>query len=94
MSSLPAVLVESELFASQMAKLGDAEREMIWQSLARARDGKPTPGVESPWGAGYLLWPCGPHKEFKVLLRRLDPDEVEALAGDRREGFYLYRVEG
>jgi hypothetical protein len=88
-----AALVQSELFRDQMDALTQEQRALIWRSLNRARERKFTPGVENPWGGDYLLWPCGPNREYQVLLRPLNATEVLELAGHDGDGFYLYRIE-
>jgi hypothetical protein len=85
----PAIL-KSEFFESQMASLDEEVRRKIWSSLSRAREGKPTPGVEQPWGGEWLRWPCG---DYKVILRRLNPEEVAAQIGTPRDGLYLLALE-
>src|SRR5262249_44730586 len=89
----PATLVQSELFRDQIDALSQDQRTLIWRSLNRARGRKFTPGVENPWGDDYLLWPCGPNKEYKVLLRPLNAEEVMALVGHGGDGFYLFSIE-
>ena len=84
-----AVMVQNELFTSQLEALDEHERKIVWLSLSRARDGKPTPGVERPWDGDWLLWPCG---QRQVLLRPMSPQEVAA-AGGSGEGIYLMGIE-
>jgi hypothetical protein len=84
-----AVMVENELFKSQIAVLDNAEQQRIWRSLRRARDGRATPGVERRWDGDWLLWPCG---AYKVLLRPMSPEEV-ADTGATGEGIYLMGLE-
>jgi hypothetical protein len=91
--SARAVLVQSELFREQMAALERDQQEVIWSSLSRAREGKFTPGVENPWGGDYLLWPCGPNKEHRVVLRPLNPDEIADVADAGVDSFYLISIE-
>lgn len=86
----PLAMIESERFASQMAELNTEARGLIWRSLNRAREGKPTPGVEKPWDGDWLLWPCGSHR---VLLRQLASAEVEAVTGEPGEGIFLMAIE-
>jgi hypothetical protein len=86
-------MLESELFRSQMAALNEEQRHLIWRSLNRARDGKLTLGVTNPWDGNYLVWPCGPHAEYRVILRRLERAEVAAETGELRDGFYLICIE-
>ena len=87
-----AALVQSELFRDQMAALNQDQRDVIWRSLRRAREGKYTPGVENPWGGDYMLWPCGPGPQHQVLLRPLNSEEVAAITGQARAGFYLIEI--
>jgi hypothetical protein len=96
--SQPAVLIESELFKSQMEALGEGEdgeqeQQLIWRSLNRARHGLPTPGVSNPWGGEYRMWPCGPNKRYEVLLRAMTREEVEKETGSPGQGFYLIEIE-
>ncbi len=86
----PPAMIESERFASQMAELDAEAQRLIWRSLNRAREGKPTPGVEKPWGGDWLLWPCGRHQ---VLLRQMASAEVEAVTGRPGEGIFLMAIE-
>lgn len=88
-----ATLIQSELFREQMAVLNQDQRDLIWRALSRARERKFTPGVERPWDADYLYWPCGPGKEFRVLLRPVNAEEIAALGGEGEDGFYLIRIE-
>lgn len=90
---MTAAMLQSELFRSQMAELNEEQQQLILTSLNRARDGKPTPGVENHWDSDYLLWPCGPQTEYRVLLRPLTQSEVEAETGEARDGFYLIQIE-
>ncbi len=89
-SGQPLAMIESELFASQMAELNTSEQGVIWRSLNRARKGQPTPGVEKHWDGDWLLWPCGSHK---VLLRPMASAEVEAVTGEPGEGIFLMGIE-
>ena len=86
----PPRMIKSERFASQMAELDADARQLIWRSLNRAREGKPTPGVEKPWDGDWLLWPGG---AYQVLLRQMTSVEVEAVTGEPGEGIYLMAIE-
>jgi hypothetical protein len=83
-------MVESELFSSQMAELDAEVQGLIWRSLNRAREGRPTPGVEKPWEGDWLLWPCGDHH---VLLRPMTEEEVAAVTGAPQKGILLIAIE-
>jgi hypothetical protein len=83
-------MVESELFSSQMAELDAEAQGLIWRSLNRAREGRPTPGVEKPWQGDWLLWPCGGHQ---VVLRPMREEEVATVTGELQEGILLIAIE-
>jgi hypothetical protein len=84
------VVLQTEQFETQLAELDQGDQDAIWRSLKRARDGLPTFGIEKPWGGDWELWPCG---AFRVLLRPLSHDEVEAQTGVSAPGLYLVQIE-
>lgn len=91
--STPDELVTTPMFDNHLAVIGDTDRLAVIEALDRVRYGREASGVEKPWGAesDWMRWPAG---AYKIVLRRLAPEEVAAaLGGEERAGFLLVALE-